>query len=300
MLDPAAPVPDAADCSAAEPAGPLLNFLAGQFASHLANRAAAGLHRGYAEAREVGPFLRGRLAVTAQVRERQPERLHSDRDDLTADIPCNQVLVATAERLLLSPLLDAPAQTALRRALAGYEGVRSVPAPGEWHAPAEYRVLLELRQLLEDALRPGERAGSVAGPAFLLDLGRVFERYVAAAVGVALSGVRVQPPLDAGGPEGLAIRPDLLIAQEGLPPIVADTKWKRLPATPADLYQVIAYAVALRAERAVLVYPGSRARERAFAVGSVGVEVRTVNVHGPAHHCRLSLGRLCRELAGRT
>jgi 5-methylcytosine-specific restriction endonuclease McrBC regulatory subunit McrC len=167
-------------------------------------------------------------------------------------------------------------------------------------APEEYRPLLELRQLLEDGLRPGPDSGSVAGPAFLLDLGRLFERFVALGVCEALGGcVRVQPPLDVGGPEGLAIRPDLLIEREARPSVVADTKWKRLPASPTDMYQVITYATALGAERAVLVYPGSRARERTFAVGPVGVEVRTVNVHGRAEHCRRSLGRLCRELAVR-
>jgi 5-methylcytosine-specific restriction enzyme subunit McrC len=297
MVDPSAVVPEAADASMAEPAGPVLSFLAGQFARHMAARAAAGLHLGYAEVREVGPFLRGRLTLPDQLRERHPGRLHSDRDELTADIPCNQAIVATAERLLLSPLLHASVQAALRRALTAYEGIRSIATRGDLPAPEGYREVLELRQLLEEGLQPGERSGSVIGPAFLLDLGRVFERYVAAGVRDALGdGVRVQPPLDAGGREGLAIRPDLLIERQGRPPIVADTKWKRFPAAATDLYQVIAYATAVGAKQAVLVYPGSRARERAIAVGPVAVQVRTVNVSGQADSCRRSLGRLCREL----
>jgi 5-methylcytosine-specific restriction enzyme subunit McrC len=164
--------------------------------------------------------------------------------------------------------------------------------------PAAYRPLLELCGLLNEALRPGEVAGPAAGPAFLLDLGHVFERYVAAGVVAALgASVRVQPTETAGGPGGLLLRPDLLIDRDGKPAVVADTKWKRLPPAPDDAYQVVAYATAFGAGRAVLVYPGSRDRRRVVEVGSVRLEMRALDVGGPAAACRRSLRRLVRALS---
>ncbi len=299
MLDPAAPLPTIDDATAPEPAGLLLDFLAGQLARRMAERAAAGLHRGYAEDAEAGPFLRGRLDLPAQLREPRPGRLHSVRDDLTADVPCNQAPRATAERLLLSPLVGGPARAALRQALGGYEGVRAVGGADAARAPAEYRTLLELCQLLDDALRPGEVAGPTAGPAFLLDLGRVFERYVAAGVAELVGdGVRVQPTVTVGGSGGLVLRPDLLLERDGKPAVVADTKWKRTPAAADDVYQAVAYATAFGARRAVLVYPGRRDRRRAVDVGRVRLEVRTLNVAGSEEACRRSLRRLARGMRG--
>jgi 5-methylcytosine-specific restriction enzyme subunit McrC len=300
MLDPNASLPETEDASEAEPAGPVFDFLAGQYARRMVERSAVGLHRGYVEANEVGPFLRGRLALSEQLTERQPSRLHSLRDDFSSDIPCNQAVAATAEQLLRLPLLGPNTLLALRQALAGYTDVRPVATAGQLQAPEEYRTLLELRQLLEDALRPGESAGEVAAPAFLLDLGRVFERYVASGVRAELGeNVRVQPTFCSSGAGGIEIRPDLVVERGGRASVVVDTKWKRLPAKPADLYQAIAYATALRVRRSLLIYPADRDSVRGFSVGPVQLEVRTMNVSGTVDDCRRSLQRLCRSVAGR-
>ncbi len=295
MLDPAAPLPAAADATEPEPAGPLLEFLAGQLARQMAERATAGLHRGYAERGDAGPFLRGRLDMPAQVREPQAGRLHCVADEFTVDLPCNQALRAAAERVLHSPLVGEVTRASLRKALAGFEGVRAIRPVGKIQTPPRYGPLLELCHLLDEALRPGDSAGPAAGPAFLLDLGRVFERYVAAGV-VAAGGeaVRVQSTVSIGG---LLLRPDLLVEHGRKPAVVADTKWKRTPAAPEDLYQVIAYAAALGADRAVLVYPGFRDRTRVSDVGRVRLEVRTLDVTGATEVCRYSLERLARVLA---
>jgi 5-methylcytosine-specific restriction enzyme subunit McrC len=297
MLDPEADPPAADDASRQEPAGAVLGFLAGQLARRMVERAAAGLHRGYAEGCEAGPFLRGRIDVPAQLREPRAGQLHCIREEFTADVPCNRAPVATAERLLRSPLVGEEARATLRRALDGFPGVSPVPAPQGVAAPAEYRPLLDLCQLLDEAMRPGEVAGSAAGPAFLLDLGRVFERYVAA--GVAAGGravVRVQPTISLGESDGLLLRPDLLIERDGRATVVADTKWKRTPASTRDVYQVIAYATALGAGRAVLVYPGRRGRRRGLDAGPIRLEMWTLDVCGTPAACRRSLRRLAARL----
>lgn len=296
LLDPAASLPAAEDdASTPEPAGAALDFLARQLSRLLTERADAGLHRGYVERADDGPFLHGRLDLPAQLRERRPHFLHCVHDDFTANVPCNQAPRATAEQLLRSPLVGDAARIALRQALRGYEGVTAIADVDVQYAPVEYRPLLDLCALLDDAQRPGAAVGDTAGPAFLLDLGRVFERYVAAGVAAVCGpAARVQPTVAVGG---LVLRPDLLIERDGMPTVVADTKWKRPRPAPADLYQVIAYAATFGAQRAVLIYPGSHDRLRRSVVGSLRLELRTLNVAGPAEACRRALKRLARCLA---
>src|SRR5262245_5838728 len=86
LLDPLAPLDSPPDRTEA------LDCLAGQLARHLAQRVAAGLHRGYRERGHAGAALVGRLDLPAQLREAagRKDTLHSRHDDLTADLPVNQ------------------------------------------------------------------------------------------------------------------------------------------------------------------------------------------------------------------
>ena len=187
LLDPDDPVSAASDEVAPAPGLEILDFLAGRLARLLAERGAAGLRRGYRESAEEGPFLHGRIDVTAQLREGvvRKDRLHSVRDDFTADVPCNQAPRATAERLLASSLLDGRVREALLQSLRGFEEVTTAPLTPDLFVAAEadrlaegYRPLLDLCRLLADALGQSDVAGMTPCPAFLLDMERVFERYV--------------------------------------------------------------------------------------------------------------------------
>src|SRR5437763_1111995 len=60
LLDPAAPLPSADDHVTPVPGAEALEFLAARLAQWMRERAAAGLHRAYAEHAEQGPFLQGR------------------------------------------------------------------------------------------------------------------------------------------------------------------------------------------------------------------------------------------------
>jgi 5-methylcytosine-specific restriction enzyme subunit McrC len=300
MLDSAANVSEIDDASRPEPAGEVLDFLARRLAARMAKRVAAGLHRGYVEQVERGPYLRGRIDMPAQLRETSPGALNSLHDDWSVDVSCNQAVVATANSVLESPLLADATRASLRRALAGFAGVRTVPAVTGIEAPAEYRSLLDLCRLLDDSLRPGRESGATPGPAFLLDLARVFEGYVATGLTEAAPGVvRVQRTIPLGGADGLLLRPDLVLEENGRPGTVVDTKWKRIRGNVADLFQIIAYATAFQTTRSALVYPGRRNERRDVQIGPVTVEVRTLDVCGTADACRRSLRRLVDELLGR-
>lgn len=317
LLDPAGPLPFAEDQIAPAPGIEALDFLAGRLAQLLTERAAAGLHRGYVERAAQGPFLQGRLDLPAQVRAAQgtKERLHSRFEEFTADVPCNQVAKATAELVRRSPLLGDPVRQALSQALRPFEAVSPAALGPESFAAASpdrlteaYRPLLDLCRLLADALGPGAAAGDTACPSFLIDMERVFESYVTDAVARAFApGTVAAQPLHrvnrpvAGQPD-IEMRPDVVVSRAGRSVLVVDAKWKVLLGSPLvveDVYQVLAYAAALGAARAVLVYPGRRDRVWRYPLrnASLRIEVRTLRVVGMREECERSRRRLGRRLA---
>jgi 5-methylcytosine-specific restriction enzyme subunit McrC len=284
------------------PSDGILDPLAERLARLMCERAAAGLHRDYREAREQGPYLLGRLDLAAQLRQPagRKDQLHSRHDAFTADLPCNQVPRVVARALAESPLLGAGARARLAQALAGFSHVAEAALTPDVLAelrsprlPAAYRPLAELCLLLAAA----------RAPALLVSLERWFEQYLTKTVEEAFlerpHQVSVQQIRHVGAP-GVTLRPDVTIDRDGAPSVVVDAKWKRLAASGPesdDLYQVLAYATLLGAGRAVLVYPGRRGGgEWTFEHTPVRVQARTLDVSGPAERCRASRLRLGREL----
>jgi 5-methylcytosine-specific restriction enzyme subunit McrC len=319
MLDPLAAVPTESDCIAPKTGTEALDFLAGQLARRMAERVTAGLHRAYREQYERGTALHGRLDLPAQMREAcgRKDLLHSQYDELGADIPCNRAVKATAEAVSASPLLGAEARAALRQALVGFEGVSSAPLSLRlWDSaeterlPVEYRPLLDLCRLLADSLTLNDAAGNTRAPSFHLDLERVFEMHVTRGIVRAFSQstshtVAVQATHMVNEPiadqPDLTIRPDLTIDRDGRTVLVIDAKWKCLPknAESADLYQVLSYGTMLGAEDVALVYPGRRwsVREYRFTHTPLRLMICTLQVGGTRPACLRSVRRLVRHIA---
>jgi 5-methylcytosine-specific restriction enzyme subunit McrC len=319
MLDPLAAVPAESDRIAPEAGTEALDFLAGQLAHRMTERVTEGLHRAYQERYEQGTVLHGRLDLPAQMREApgRKDLLHSQYDELSADIPCNRAVKATAEAVSASPLLGAEARAALRQALVGLENVSSVPLSLRfWDSaeaerlPVDYRPLLDLCRLLADSLTLNDTAGNTRAPSFLLNLERVFEMHVTRGIAGAFAQSRshtvavqathrVNEPI-ADQPD-LTIRPDLTIDCDGRTVLVIDAKWKRLPknAETADLYQVLSYGTMLGAEDVALVYPGRRwsVREYRFTHTPLRLMICTLQVGSTRRACLRSVRRLVRHIA---
>jgi 5-methylcytosine-specific restriction enzyme subunit McrC len=314
LLDPGLEPPVVTDQAAAEVGLDLLEFLAAQLTHHLAERAAAGLHRTYVEEETHGPALQGRLDVSAQLRAGPAgrDRFHCRREEFTADNPCNQVPKATAEWLLASPWLGEPARARLRTALAAFANVSPVSLTPEVLAAArsdpragDYRKLLVLCQLLAEGRQPAASGGEVAAPAFLIDMDRVFECYVTRCLQrchgdevVAQPRRLVHPPRE--GLPGFYVRPDVIVRGPDGGTVVVDAKWKRLrktPLRPTDIYQVLAHATALGAGQAILVYPGQRDRCWHYPLNhGPRLEIRTLRVVGNREKLDRSGRRLARAI----
>src|SRR5439155_8387375 len=166
--------------------------------------------------------------------------------------------------------------TMLRQSLQALDGISSTVLTPEVftraaadRTAADYRSLLDLCRLIVESLHPTAASGPAPGPTFLLDLERVFERYVTRGVTEAFAGDRrrvaeqlcfaASEPVT--GQTEILLCPDVTIWQGEQVCCVVDAKWKHLPPEgrlTSDLYQVLAYCIGFGTRRAVLVYPGRR------------------------------------------
>lgn len=281
-----------------EPAGRLLDALALELAAGMREVARAGLVGGYGEADRDSPFLRGRLRAADQLRDAAarafPDRFHVTEDVFDLDTPWNRVPKAVALALLRRPDLSSEARDALSAALAPFAEVPDAPATDAEFAVAErepraaaYNGVLTLCRLIRDGLAAADPLLSAPG-GFLVDLGRAFERHLAATARAAVGGrpgwaVEDQPRFVAGSVEFV---PDVLVRRRGDARLVLDAKWKRVGPDPADLHQVLAYAAVTGAAHVALVYPGRKPGWRSLAVGRVTVTLARLPAVGSVSDCQ--------------
>jgi 5-methylcytosine-specific restriction enzyme subunit McrC len=288
-------------------------FLLDRFVHLLRKRIAVGLQKGYSERFEEVEQVRGQIDIAAQMQMGPglPERFACHFDDLSIDIPCNRLVRALGERLLYSPWFDNRTRDGLQSLLASFGEVESANLSTAEFAQAKtdpraagYGPLLELGQLLFRA----SSLGRIDRPAsFLFDMEQLFERYVTWGIQSQLADsdatIEEQPRFrwhqyDAGQPE-LFLRPDLVIRQKTACSIV-DVKWKDFTGQPDadDLHQILAYAGALDADRAILVYPGRWYNSQVYRMQNARtlVELITLRMRGSREQCERSLQRLAHRI----
>ncbi|MFF4565722.1 McrC family protein [Streptomyces sp. NPDC001435] len=259
---------------AAEPRPDLLPALAHAFVSAADRALLHGVLHGYRETSDTLPVVRGRIRHADQIRRRPgvPVPLEVVYDDHTPDIPENRLLLAAARRLLRVPGLDLGQRSALQRITARLEGVSvlSAGAPVPNWSPdrrnARYAHALVLAELvLRGSSYEFGDDGPIAVDGMLVTMWRLFEAYLARAVGEALRhrvGGRPEPQdrsffLDTEGKH--VLKPDLVhylaAPHDGVlrPSAVLDAKFKTSPER-GDLYQMTAYCVRLGLAEGHLVY----------------------------------------------
>lgn len=298
------------------PAGGLLGILARELADRIRAVTQAGLVRGYREADAESPFLRGRLRTAEQLRDAAahafPDTFHVTETVFDLDTPWNRIPKAVASDLLAHPDIPASIRAELAASIVPLESVPLRPvidADFEVSAReprvAAYNGLLSLCRLIRDGFAAADLTAA-GGSAFLMDLGRVFEDYLARVVADAFArrpgwAVEAQPRFELGAIRGepVVLQPDLLIRRRGEPVAVLDAKWKTAKPDVADVHQILAYATVTGARHVGLVYPGRRFARRDFLAGGgrVRVSLFRVQVVGPPDACRGSVSRLARVLS---
>jgi 5-methylcytosine-specific restriction endonuclease McrBC regulatory subunit McrC len=302
---------------AVPPEAALLAALAEGFCEGLGTVTRAGLVRGYREADTESAYLRGRLRTTDQLRDAAarafPDRFHVTEPVFDVDTPWNRVPKAVASALANHPELPPDLRDRVRHAAAPLDSVPVSDLTDAAFAAAlaepragHYGPLLELCRVILSGFRAADPTGAAPG-AFLIDLGRAFEDYVTRSLASVLAprpgwAVDAQPrfELSASAGEPVVLQPDVLIRRRGAVRAVLDVKWKRPGPDPADLHQVLAYAVLTGARHVALVYPGRRSGRRELAVpeSRVRVSLFRLRVVGSAGECRASAARLARVVRG--
>ncbi len=257
--------------------------LARELARRVLERVRRGLHRAYEENEERLRFLRGRFDVGDHLRAPWQLRFQCRFAEHTLDIEENQILawaLHVARRTITGP---EETRTLVRRAYRALQGTIDIaPIPSSARIRRSYDRLTRdyapmhtLSAFIIDHAGPQHVSGDRTMLPFVLDMNRLFEKFVSTVLtnhaGPDRSVVaqeRVQP----AGDEVTFVLDLLVRDSSGKAMRVIDTKYKDVSSpSPDDVAQVVAYATAVGATEAVLVYP--RVVNWAAMVGPVKVRM---------------------------
>lgn len=266
----------------------LLEFyerLAQVLAQKVLKRNRQGFHRAYLPRAGRSPYLRGRLIVKRPLPGQV--QLACRYDEQTADIPDNQILAYTLDHVARSRRCCPQVQQSLRQAHRAMQRV-ATPYP---YGPADcygrsytrlnqdYRPLHALCRFFLEHTGPSPVPGDHAMLPFLVDMSRLYERFVAEWLKVHLLSpwrIKAQESVSVGSNNELRFDVDLVLYdKDGQAHCVLDTKYKTAgQADNADVSQVVTYARAKGCRQAVLVYPTPLQRPLDVLIG--GLRLRSL------------------------
>ena len=252
-----------------ETTGDLLPALVSFFARTTETTLARGLYHSYREQRDRLVALRGRVDIARQLAQPGVVIPTACRfTEFTADLIENSYLKAAVSRSLRVAGVQPVDRRRLMQHLVTLEDVGDVR-----HRPADhdrvvftrlnehYRPALRLAQLVLANLTLQDTVGKTQASSFMLDMNKLFERFVTERLRRALKGrleVKDQHSDRLDEERTVTIKPDLLFRAAGSPRFVADIKYKLTDEAAggrnADYYQLLAYTTALDLPEGVLIY----------------------------------------------
>ncbi|MDQ0540920.1 5-methylcytosine-specific restriction endonuclease McrBC regulatory subunit McrC [Curtobacterium flaccumfaciens] len=254
----------------------LVPVLAHAFERQASRALAGGALRGYVTRDDALPLVRGRWRIGDQLTRRggQPLPVEVSFDDYVEDIAENQLVLTAATRLLRLPGVPADVVGRLRRIVRLLDGVTAIPVGAPVpvvrsdRRNARYSAVLPLASLVLSGASIEQRAGSLVGAGFLVDMWSVFEDFVTAALREAFrpyGGELVAQYASTLDVEGtVKIAPDLVWLVDGEVRACIDVKYKgekHGQYSNADLYQMAAYCRRFGLGEGWLVYTEGSALE---------------------------------------
>jgi 5-methylcytosine-specific restriction enzyme subunit McrC len=288
------------------------------FAQHAEAALARGVLQSYVRFEEALQGVRGRLREGDQLRRHFGLLLPVEvaYDDYTVDIIENRLLMAACRRLLMLPGLPSIVRARLRHLTGRLDGVGEVERHQILQGGVQftrlnerYRPAVRLAQAILMGTSLEQDLGAHQGVAFLFDMNRVFEDFVTETLGRTLE--RIGGRTDAQYPgflderEAIEIKPDLVWWQGGKCRAVIDAKYKatRVDEVPnADVYQAMAYSLALDVRPAFLIYAASNESpgEHVVVHSDLRVVVAALDISGAPAKILASVDAVASEIAGRT
>lgn len=234
-----------------------------------------GVLQGYVTREEALSTVRGRIRFDDQIKQRQGlfPPIEVRYDDFTQDIQENRLLAAAIGRLRsigVKSLLMRRKLAQLRQALAEITEVEFDPAnvPNIVYTPLNehYRPAVELSKLILRTRSWDQKHGEITTSAFLVNMNKVFEDFVVAALREALGVDAREFPQGARAKmlrldemDRVALEPDVSWWQGKTCLFVGDVKYKKTTAEGIlhpDLYQLLSYCIATDLPAGMLIYAG--------------------------------------------
>jgi len=247
----------------------LYERLANILSKRVLDRHQKGLYRAYIAESDQLAFVRGRLDVVTSARRPWQVKLDCEFEEHTADIEDNQILAVTLNRISRSGLCTDRSRPTIRRA---YRALKSVNSSHQmsgkecigrfYHRLNEdYEPLHALCRFFLEGTGPQLGEGEHAMLPFLLNMARLYELFVAEWLKAHLPKsyyLKSQETVQIDDSGTLKFNIDLVIYDSESEQVhcVLDTKYKNANSyEPADIAQVMAYAVSKGCHQAILVYP---------------------------------------------
>ena len=230
---------------------------------------ARGLYHSYREHHDRLIAMRGRVDFARQLaRPGEVIPTPCQFTDFTADLIENSYLKAAVSRSLRVAGVQPIDRRRLMQHLVTLEDVGDVR---HHHADYDRVVFTRLNEHYTPALRLArlvlanltlqDAIGATQASSFMVDMNKLFERFVTERLQRALRGrldVKSQHADHLGEERRLAIKPDLLFRSSGSAKFVADIKYKLTDddarGRNPDYYQLLAYTTALDLPEGVLIY----------------------------------------------
>lgn len=308
---------------------PLLEVFISAFFDTVTEIVRGGLLRQYMVHEEDLQVVRGCIVANRQfaVHSNRPDRIACRFDELTANNIWNQ-LIKTGLRLVRPWIRSLELNRRWVELMAVFDEVDDTRVElrefkrlvFNRHA-MRYRVVTDWVRWILSLQSPDLRAGQNDAPGLLFDMNLLFQSAIASVlrrragtfrnmqVTSQDSGSYLASLAGSQTHRAFALRPDLVMWHGGQVAAIGDTKWKRvevsqsgyLKPTPADIYQMHAYATKYQCECLALIYPwheGLRgSKETTFVLPPVGylhprVEVLCVDVHTDSFELRSGGGSL--------
>lgn len=296
----------------------LVEALVPAFVSAARRAFGRGLLHGYHTQEESLHTVRGRIAVSEQIRRRFdiPFPVEVRYDEFTDDILPNRLVKAAATVLGDIRIRDAHLRDGLRWTKTSLFSValvhffpHNVPSVSFDGLNEHYREVVELSRLILRYRAFELERGDVRANGLIIDMNRVFQEFVTRALRETLRVSDQTLRSDEAPPTGVTLdvgqqvrlKPDLSWWEGSRCTFVGDAKYKRIHderVPNADLYQVLAYATALDLPGGLLVYAQGEADSVVHQVrhSRKRLEVATVNLSGSIDEIRASIDGLAKRV----
>jgi 5-methylcytosine-specific restriction enzyme subunit McrC len=268
--------------------------LAKLLALKVLSRAQKGFYRTYVSATERLFYVRGRIDIKRATYVPWDVKLKCCFQELTGDVPENQLLAWTLFLIVNSSLCHKYLPI-VRQSYQSLQGLVTMQRYNSYDCIGmdynrlneDYRTLHALCRFFLESTGASHHLGEHMMLAFLVDMAQLFELFVAEWLFMNLPvgySLKRQEIVGIGIEESRSLKIDLVIydIKNGSVYCVLDTKYKNglNRIDNSDLYQVTTYAVAKGTNEAVLVYPQSLNKDLVFKVQDIRIRALAFSLDG--------------------